>query len=128
MRNSFWGNEVTTLTTGGTIHVHRNDLVTIIIADDRSSGTSSPTLPVELLYRVKSSTTYSVDVTPVHAQRLADEESWFPSRWEINRKAAIAGGLAEREKHRRVPKKALVARTSFQQMSRLPCYRGTRPR
>lgn len=126
MRNSFWDNEVTTVSTFDSFRYHQNDLVTITYPG--VSDTTGSTVPVKVLYRVKTVSTYSLDVTPVHAQRLADEESWFPSRWEINRKAAIAGGMAEQEKHRRVPKKALVARTSFQQMCRLPCYRGTRPR
>lgn len=127
MRNSFWDNEVTTMTTGETLHVHQNDFVTVTYYSN-DHDTTSPTVPVKLLYRVKSTTTYSMDVTPVYAQQLADEASWFPSRWEINRLAAIAGARARSKDHSRIPKKALVLRSSYQGMARLPCYRGTRPR
>lgn len=127
MRDAFFRNDVTTtLTSSEMIRVHENDRVQIYVVNPNdttspTAGTSSP----RVLYRVKTYTTYSMDVTPVNR---ALEESWFPTRWEINREAALAGGKAQQKKHARVPKKALVLRSSYQDMARLPCYRGTRPR
>lgn len=126
MSNSFWNNEVTTVSTFDAYRYRQNDLVTITYP--ANSDTTGTTAPVKVLYRVKAVSTFRVVVTPIHAQRLAEEESWFPSRWEINREAAIAGGRAQQKKHSRIPKNALGRRSSFQGMARLPCYRGTRTR
>lgn len=128
MHNDFFRNDVTTtLTTNETIQVHQNDYVQIYVYNKGEDMTSSPTATTNtrVVYRVKTYTTYSMDLTPVNKAR---EESWFPTRWEINREAAIAGAIAQQKKHSRVPKKALVLRSSYQGMARLPCYRGTRPR
>lgn len=100
------------------------DTATITIHSP-SSGTTAPTVTA---YRVQHVYDGYAELVPLHAQRLFDEASWFPGKWEINRKAAIEGGRAKQELHQRAPRAALVARTSFQQMPRLPCYRGTRPR
>ena len=127
MRNDFFRNDVTTtLTSNEMIRVHENDLVQIYVynPNDTTSPTAGTSNP-RVVYRVKTYTAYSMDVTPVNQ---ALEDSWFPSRWEINREAAIAGAKAEQPKHSRIPKKALVLRSSYQGMARLPCYRGTRPR
>lgn len=108
-------NQYVNITTDtATITIHR-----------QSSGNTAPTVT---LYRVQHVYDGFAELVPLHAQRLFDEASWFPGKWEINRKAAIEGGRAQQERHQRVPKIALAARTSFQQMPRLPCYRGTRPR
>jgi len=127
MHNDFFRNDVTTtLTSNETIRVYENDLVQIYVVNpnDTTSPTAMSSNP-RVLYRVKTYTTYSMDVTPVNR---ALEESWFPTRWEINREAAIKGATAQQKKHSRVPKKALVLRSSYQGMARLPCYRATRPR
>jgi hypothetical protein len=128
MHNDFFRNDVTTtLTSNETIRVYENDLVRVYVYNRGDDLTTSPTAAAtspHVTYRVKAYTTYSADVTPV----VASPVDYSPTRWEINRKAAIAGGKAQQVKHRRVPKKALVLRSSYQGMARLPCYRGTRPR
>lgn len=103
---------------------HQNDYVQITTYN-QNNDTSGSTILVKALYRVKTYTTYSANVTPVNQ---ALEASWFLTRREINRLAAIAGAKAEQTKHSRIPKKALVLRSSYQGMARLPCYRATRPR
>jgi hypothetical protein len=129
MHNDFFRNDVTTtLTTSETIQVHQNDYVQIYVYNRGEDQTTSPTAMASnprVVYRVKTYTSYSMDITPVNQAQV---DSWFPSRWELNREAAIAGGRAQQKKHSRVPKKALVLRSSYQDMARLPCYRGTRPR
>ena len=125
-RSDFFDNEVTTtLTSNESISFHQNQYVNITVYNRSDTDTSSPTVPVKVLYRVKAYTTYSANITPVNQ---ALEASWFPTRRELNRLAAIAGGQAEKSKHSRIPKKALVLRSSYQGMARLPCYRATRPR
>jgi len=126
VRNDFWNNEVTTtLTSNESISFHQNQYVNITVYNRSDTDTSSPTVPVKVLYRVKTYTTYSADVTPVNQAQV---NSWFPTRRELNRLAAIEGAMAQQKKHSRVPKKALVLRSSYQGMARLPCYRATRPR
>jgi hypothetical protein len=124
MHNNFFRNDVTTLTTSETLQVRGNDYVQIYTY---SPDTTAPTATSNsrIVYRVKTYTTYSMDITPVNQAQV---DSWFPTRWEINREAAIEGAMAQQKKHSRVPKKALVLRSSYQGMARLPCYRGTRPR
>ena len=125
MRNDFWNNEVTTtLTSNEPMSFHQNDYVQITVYN-RNNDTTGSTVPVKVLYRVKTYTTYSADVTPVNQAQV---NSWFPTRRELNRLAAIEGAMAQQKKHSRVPKKALVLRSSYQGMARLPCYRATRPR
>ena len=124
MRNSFFDNNVTTLTTGETWYFKQDDYIQITY---RSGSTSTPTATTDsaIVYRVKTYTTYTIDVTPISR---AEQDSWFPTRRELNNQAAQRGARAQAEKHDRIPKKALVLRSSYQGMARLPCYRGTRPR
>lgn len=124
MREAFWLGQVSTTMTGETLTVHQGDYLTITYPASRD--TNGSTVPV--VYRVKTVGSYYSDITPYDMQRMAEEASWFPSRWEINRKAAIAGGQALKKKHCSAPKGALVLRSSYQGMARLPCYRGTRTR
>lgn len=49
-----------------------------------------------------------------------------PTKWELQREASIEGARKEAPKHERIPRKALVLRASYQQMARLPGYRGKR--
>jgi hypothetical protein len=124
-RSDFFDNEVTTtLTSNESMSFHQNDYVQITVYN-RANDTSSPTAPVKVLYRVKAYTTYSANITPVNQ---AQEDSWFPTRRELNNQAARRGAQAQAKQHARIPKKALVLRSSYQGMARLPCYRATRPR
>jgi hypothetical protein len=126
MRNDFFRNNVTTtLTSSETIQVRTGDLVQVYLYSPNDTTTPTATTDTRVVYRVKTHTAYSMDVTPVNQAQV---DSWFPTRWEINREAAIKGGRAQQKQHSRVPKKALVLRSSYQGMARLPCYRGTRPR
>lgn len=75
-------------------------------------------------YKVKLYSLYESVDTFVQ-QKSVD---WFPTKQELNCLAAIKGCLAQRSIHSRVPKKALLLRTNYQGMARLPCYRGTRVR
>jgi len=125
-RSDFFNNEVTTtLTSNERISVHENQYVNITVYNRSDTDTSSPTVPVKVLYRVKAYTTYSANITPVNQ---ALEASWFPTRRELNDQAAKRGAQAQAKQHARIPKKALVLRSSYQGMARLPCYRATRPR
>lgn len=125
-----WRSELTTLATtnGWPVTYHAGDYVSIQVGP--TQGTSGSTAPTVIVYRVKevNRTWDYVDLIPMDAQQLFNEAAWFPSRIELNREASIKACLNLREVHKRAPKKALVARTSFQQMARLPCYRGTRCR
>lgn len=124
-RNAFFDNDVTTLTTGEPWHVEQGqNIVVIYPRNDTTAGTTE----VRTIYRVQrvySTYPTRVDVTPVSMFDLSFEG---PTKWEVNREAAIAGGRALEKKHRRPPKQFLRARTGFQQMARIPCYRGVRPR
>lgn len=124
MPRNDWTSDTTYIPTDG--YTYRpGDYISIIHGPvDTSTGTTGPVV----LYRVKESTSSYAAITQVDAQQLVNEAAWFPSKMELNRAASIKACLELRETHRKAPKKALVARTSFQQMARLPCYRGTRPR
>jgi len=125
-RSDFFNNEITTtLTSNESISFHQNQYVNITVYNRSDTDTSSPTVPVKVLYRVKAYTTYSANITPVNQ---ALEASWFPTRRELNDQAAKRGAQAQAKQHARIPKKALVLRPSYQGMARLPCYRATRPR
>ena len=128
-RSDFFNNEITTtLTSNESISFHQNQYVNITVYNRSDTDTSSPTVPVKVLYRVKAYTTYttySANITPVNQ---ALEASWFPTRRELNDQAARRGAQAQEKQHARIPKKALVLRSSYQGMARLPCYRATRPR
>ena len=125
-----WRSELETMATtnGWPMQVHQGEFITITVG--RTDGTSGTTAPVTVLYRVKEARTDIgyVDLTPITMQQLSNEALYWPSKREINREASIKACLVLKRQHHRVPKTALVARTSFQQMARLPCYRGTRPR
>ena len=124
MRNSFFDNDVTTLTTGEPWYFKQGDYVQITY---RSGSTSTPTATTDstIVYRVKTYSTYSIDVTPISR---TEQDRWFPTRRELNDQAARRGAQAQATQHARIPKKALVLRSSYQGMARLPCYRSTRPR
>lgn len=122
-RNAFFDNDVTTLTTGEPWHVEQGQ--NIVVYPNRTSTTSGTT-DTRVLYRVQRTYSTQVDLTPVSMFDLPLVSG--PTKWEVNREAAIAGGRALEKKHRRSPKQFLKARTSFQQMARIPCYRGVRPR
>jgi hypothetical protein len=124
-RSDFFNNEITTtLTSNESISFHQNDFVQITVYN-RHKDTTGSTVPAKMLYRVKAYTTYSANITPVNQ---AQEDSWFPTRRELNNQAARRGAQAQAKQHARIPKKALVLRSSYQGMARLPCYRATRPR
>jgi len=122
-RASFFDNEVTTtMTTGEAWSVFENDIIRITLRDTTMGTTGGTT---EVLYQVKQKTYQSIVITPYAP---VDYSAFFPTRLELNDQAARRGAVAQEEKHRRIPKKALVLRSSYQGMARLPCYRGTRPR
>jgi hypothetical protein len=87
-----------------------------------------PYYPLETRYTDAVRVTYAIAVTGVSAAMPSLAPDWTWLKWERNRAAALEGGAAQQQKHSRVPKNALVARTSYQGMARLPCYRGARPR
>jgi hypothetical protein len=119
--SNFFKNEVTTFTPTGPTRVYENDIIVITVRDSHTNTQST----ADVRYRVKYSNRSYFDVTPIvnEAPRIV-----FPTRLELNNLAAQRGARAEKTKHSRIPKKALVARTSYQGMARLPCYRSTRPR
>lgn len=95
-----------------------------VITYRRDSFTPTATSGTVVLYKVNVYPLYESADTFVQGEPV----DWFPTKQELNCLAAIEGCLAQRMKHSRVPKKALVLRTNYQGMARLPCYRGTRVR
>jgi hypothetical protein len=108
------------VSTSGFVRLYESDVIVVRVPAGTTNVTGEP---VRLVYAVKNEVGTRSLVLPVPPY-----EPTFPTKRELNRIASIKGAKAQIPKHRRVPKKALVARTGFQQMCRLPCYRGTRPR
>lgn len=100
--------------------LYENDIIVVSVPRGTTNITEDE---ARLIYRVRNVEGPRAFVFPV-----IPYEPVFPTKRELNKIASIKGAKAQQEKHQRVPKKALVARTSYQQMCRIPCYRGTRPR
>jgi hypothetical protein len=97
--------------------------VYVFTPSNDNTATTTDSLRCKVLYRVKGGTTYSISQTSQEAS------GWVaPTKWELSDVASVLGCLALRAKHSRVPKSALGARTNYQGMARLPCYRKTRAR
>jgi len=95
-----------------------------VITYRRDGVTSTATSDVVVLYKVTVYPSYESASTFVQGAPV----DGFPTAQERNRLAAIEGCLAQRVVHSRIPKRALLLRSNYQGMARLPCYRGTRIR
>lgn len=119
--DNFFRNDVTTFTPTAPTRVFENDIIVITVAENSTltCGTA------DVRYRVKYTNRTYFDATPFV---YVDPSTFFPTRRELNDQAALRGAMAEKPKHGRIPKKAMVVRTSYQGMARLPCYRSKRPK
>ena len=124
--NSYNSSTSVTLTDTTDTTVFDEDIVVVFYQPpDSTAVTTTPTRLYERRVTVKRLTPRTYELTPITPY---DVSLLFPTRQELNDQAAIAGAKAKTKEHSRVPKDALVLRSSYQGMTRLPCYRGVRPR
>lgn len=97
-------------------------------SDDLTTGTTAPTT----IYRTKQQTRYHpVYIVPARHAAVAPAPVRLENEgWGVRKEASLAAldGMVRRARHERQNPKEAKARWGFQQMCRIPCYRGVRTR